>query len=108
MFSIYGKSFDLLVRTIIYCVGSGISILMSISDGLVPYIFRGEIEKTQSLREEMDGRVFISRLCRRFIFVVNIAKVLFPVCTLTWRINNNVSRQGKGINRHESTNFLDP
>ena len=37
-------------------------------------------------------------------FVVNMIKVLIPICTLTWRVNNYVCRQGKGINRRiEST-----
>ena len=26
-------------------------------------------------------------------------KVLFPICTLTWRVNNYIYRQGKSINR---------
>ena len=26
-------------------------------------------------------------------------KVLFPICTLNWRVNDYVSRQGKDINR---------
>ena len=37
----------------------------------------------------------------------DINKVLFPICTLTWRVNNYVSRQAKDINRREeSTNYL--
>ena len=39
-------------------------------------------------------------------FIVNMIKVLLPVCTLTWPVNNYVSRQGKGTNRrNESTNI---
>ena len=30
-----------------------------------------------------------------FPFVNNMNKVLFPNCTLIWRVNNYVSRQGK-------------
>ena len=30
-----------------------------------------------------------------FSFVNNMIKVLFPICTLIWRVNNYVSRQGK-------------
>ena len=38
-----------------------------------------------------------------FSFIVNMIKVLFPISTLTWRVNNYVSRQGKGIKgRNES------
>ena len=29
-------------------------------------------------------------------FIVIVIKVLFPLCTLTWRVNNYVSRQGRG------------
>ena len=39
------------------------------------------------------------------VFVVNMIKVLSPICNSTWRVNNYVSRQGEGINRrNESTN----
>ena len=46
-------------------------------------------------------------------------EVLFHICTLTWSVNNYVSRQGKGINRrnentitnmiflHHSTDFIE-
>ena len=47
--------------TIIYCVGAGISSLMSISDGLDSYIFRRKMEMTRSVREEVYEKVFISR-----------------------------------------------
>ena len=44
----------------------------------------------------MDGRVFISRQSRHPFSLMNIMiKVLFPICTLMWRVNNYVSRQGK-------------
>ena len=49
--------------------------------------------------EEMDGKLYISCQSRHFSFIVNVIKVLFPFCTLIWRVNNYVSRQGKGINR---------
>ena len=32
-------------------------------------------------------------------FDVVTYEVLFPICTLTWRVSNYVFRQGKGINR---------
>ena len=76
---------------------------MSITDGLDPYLFRRKMEKTQSMKEEWGGEVFISRQSRHFYFIYNMFKVLSPICTLIWRINNYVSRQGKGIsNRNES------
>ena len=56
------------------------------------------------MKEKTDGQVFISRQSCRFAFLNNMIEVLFPICTLNWRSNNNVSRQGKGINRrNEST-----
>ena len=52
----------------------------------------------------MDREVFISRQKRRFIFVVNVIQVVFPILTLTWRVNISASRQGKVQNRtNEST-----
>ena len=39
-----------------------------------------------------------------FDFDVIMYKVIFPICTLTWRVTKNVSRQGERINRkNEST-----
>ena len=48
-------------------------------------------------------RLFISRQSQHSDFDVLIMQVLFPICTLTWRVNNNVSRQGKGTNRRNET-----
>ena len=41
-----------------------------------------------------------------FVFIVNVFKVFFPICTLTWRVNNYVSRQGKGINRRNENSII--
>ena len=84
------------VYVCIYYVGAGITTLMSISDGSDLYLFCRKMERTRSVREEMDGRVFISRQSRHpFPLIYNMIKVLFPICTLIWRVNNYVSRQGK-------------
>ena len=84
------------VYVFIYCVGAGITNLMSISDGSDRTFSCRKMEKTRSVREEMDGRVFISRQSRHPFSSINIMiKVLFPICTLIWRKNNYVSRQGK-------------
>ena len=64
--SSYGKSFWSFVYVIIYCVGAGISTLISICDWSHPYIFRRKIEKTRSVKEEMEGELFISRQSRHF------------------------------------------
>ena len=48
--------------------------------------------------------LFISRQSWLSYFDVSIMSALFPVCTLTWRVNKDVSRQGEGIDRrNEST-----
>ena len=41
-----------------------------------------------------------------FVFILILIKVLFPICTLTWRVSNYVSRQGKGINRRKESTIL--
>ena len=75
--SSYGKTFSSFVYVIIYWVGAGTSTSMSISDGLDPYIFRRIMEKTRSVKEKMDGMVFISRQNRHISFVIML-KVIFP------------------------------
>ena len=79
---------------------------MSISDGLGPYILHPEKEKTLHMREDMDGKVFLSRQSRLFSFLVNMIKVLLPICTLTSPAKNYVSSQGKGINRRNEGNII--
>ena len=39
-------------------------------------------------------------------FIVNMIKVLFPICTLTWRVNIYVSRQGKDVNRRNESTII--
>ena len=69
---------------------------MSNSDGLRPSIFCGKMEKARPVREEMDGEVVKfppeSALLPLMLY---FQTVLFPICTLTWRVNNFVSRQEK-------------
>ena len=55
------------------------------------------------MKEDVYRNVFISRQSRHFFFIVNIIKVLFPICILTWRVSNYVSRQGRGINRRNES-----
>ena len=64
--SSYGKPFWSFVYVIIYCVGAGLTTLMSISDGLDPYIFCRMMDMTRSMKKEMDLEVFISRQSRHF------------------------------------------
>ena len=56
-------------------------------DGLGPNIFRRKMEKSRHKRDEMDGKLFISRQSWHFSFIVYMIKVLIPICTLTWRVN---------------------
>ena len=84
------------VYVFIYCVGAGVTTLMSNSDGSDRAFSCRKMEGTRSVREEMDGKVFISRQSRHPLPLINnMIKVLFPICTLIWRVNNYVSRQGK-------------
>ena len=48
----------------IYYVGAGTTTLKSISDGSDRTFFCRKVEKTRSVGEEMDGKVFISRQSR--------------------------------------------
>ena len=78
---------------------------MSVSDGLGRYIFCRKMEKMRPMREEMDGKMFISRESWDFLFTDNLIKILFPICTLSWRVNN-VSRQRRGINRRNESTII--
>ena len=60
--------FDLEFMFFIYCVGAGITTLMSISDGSDRTFSCRKMGRTRSVREEMDGKVFISRLSRHLFF----------------------------------------
>ena len=69
---------------------------MSISDGLGPSIFRPKMEKARPMKEEMDGKVVYIPPETAFITLMFYCyTVFFPICTLTWRVNNYVSRQEK-------------
>ena len=87
---------NIFCRTLNKNVGAGINTLMSIFDGLGPSIFCREMEKARPMREEMDGKVVsfppVSALLPLMLY---LSTVLFPICTLTWRVNNYVSRQEK-------------
>ena len=80
---------------------------MCISDELYPYLFHRKMEKMRYMKEEMDGKAFISRQPWHFSFVNFMIKVTFPINNLTWYVNNYVSRRGKGINKkNESTKLI--
>ena len=60
---------------------------MQIFDGLIPYFLLGK------MREGMDRSVFVPRQSWTFSFIIKMIKKLFPICTLTWLVNNYLSRQ---------------
>ena len=69
---------------------------MSISDGLDPYLFLSKDGK-DAVGEGRNGRkgVYFPPESASFPLIKTMIKVLFPICTLIWRVNNYVSRQGK-------------
>ena len=83
-------------RTVNKSVGAGVNTLMSISDGLGSSIFCRKMEKARPMREEMDGKVvYWPPESAPLPLMLYLSTVLFPICTLTWRANNYVSRQKK-------------
>ena len=83
---------------------------MSISDGLGPSIFYRKMEKERPMREEMDGKVvYFPPESALLPLMLYFSTVLFPICTLTWRANNFVSRQEEvllGETKVQRQNFL--
>ena len=81
---------------------------MSISDGLDPYIFPSKDGK-DAVYERRNGRrgvwCFIPARVGIFPFIEN-GIVLFPICTLIWRVNIYISRQAKGISRKNESTFV--
>ena len=88
-YSLYGKIF-----VFIYCVGAGITTLMSISHGSDRTFFLSKDGK-DAVREGRSGQkgVYFPPESACFPLVNNMIKVLFPICTLIWRVNNYVYRQ---------------
>ena len=69
---------------------------MSISNRLGPSIFCRKMEKARPMMEEMDGKVVYFPPESAFLtLMLYFQTVLFPICTLTWRVNNYVSRREK-------------
>ena len=101
------KPFWFFIYFNICCVGEEKTTLMSLSDGLDPFIHLSKDGK-DLVYEGRDGRRSVfSRQSWHFSFIDNMIKVLFPICTLNCRVNIFVSRQRKGINRRtESTNII--
>ena len=104
----YGKILRSFVYVIICCVGAGITTLMSISDGLNPYFFRRKMEKTRSMKEEIDGKVFISLQNRHFSLYSYYDYSIFPYLYLDLACKQLCFPPRKGVSRrNESTiNFM--
>ena len=87
-------------------VGAGINTLMSISDGLGPSIFCRKMEKARPMREEMDEKVvYFPPESALLPLMLYFSTVLFPICTLTWRVNNYVSSRKKYKYEKRKYNF---
>ena len=87
---------EYICRTVNKSVGEGMDTLMSISDGLGPSVCCRKMEKARPMREEMDGKVvYFPPESALLPLMLYFSTVLFPICTLTWRKNNYVSRQEK-------------
>ena len=56
-----------------------VATLMSISDGLGPYIFCRKMEKAGHMREEMEGKVVFSRQSRQFLTWMLYSKKYFSL-----------------------------
>ena len=69
---------------------------MSISDGSDRIFFCRKMEKN-AVREGRNGRkgVYFPPELASFPLINTMIKVLFPIRTLIWRVNNYVPRQGK-------------
>ena len=71
----------------------------------VPFPLEDGKEASYEVRNWWKGAFFPPESAA-FVFLVNIIKALFPIGTLTWRVNNYVARQGKVIKRKtESTKW---
>ena len=51
-------------------VSAGENTLMSVSDGIGPFIFCRKMEKARPMREEMDGKVVNCRQSRHFLTLI--------------------------------------
>ena len=70
--------------------------------------FCRKMENTQSMKKEMDGSVFVSRQSRQYSFINNMIKVLFPICTLSCRVNNYERETPENTKNNQSQNTLNP
>ena len=72
---------------------------MSISEGLDPYVFLPKNGKDAVFDRRNEWRGVFSRQSWDFAFADKIIEILFPICTLTWRVNTYISRRRKDLKR---------
>ena len=84
--------FGLFFMLLFFCVGAGITTLMSISDGFNTYFFRRKMANTRSMKEEIDGQVFTSRERRNFSITDNMIKVFSE--------GKNIKRRNEKTNKN--------
>ena len=60
-------------------------------------VFFPSKDRKDAVREGRNGRkgVYFPPESASIPLINNMIKVVFPICTLIWRVNNYVSRQGK-------------
>ena len=80
VFSNYAKLLTYSVFQSLFCRRGNkyFDTLMSIFEGLSPYIFRRMMKKTRFLREKMDGKLFNPHHSRHFSFVNKMIEVFSP------------------------------
>ena len=72
-----------------------------------PYLFLSKYGK-DAVRDGKNGRkgVYFSPESASFPLINNLIEVFFPICTMIWRVNNYVSRQGGGTNRRNESTII--
>ena len=72
-----------------------------------PYFLLSKDGKN-AVRERRNGRkgVYFPPELASFPLIITMIKVLFPICTLIWRVNNYISRQGKVLIREMKVQLL--
>ena len=95
IYSPYGNIFDLLFM-FLFIVSARSNHFDVHFRRIGPYFFLSKDGK-DPVREGRNGRrgLYFPPESASFPLINNMIKVLFPTCTLIWRVNNYVSRQGK-------------
>ena len=95
LISSFGKLLSSFVYVSIDFIGAGITILMSIPTDRTLTFSVERWKRCGPWRMKWTEACLLPAKVGIFSFINNMIKVLFPICTLNWRVNNYVSRQGK-------------